>query len=154
MFSNQVSWVVNAFCQKSKSQVCFPKVDRGVVLGPHHHLFPFALPKNKNTLHRITALLTLAILCMALELAGLLSGYTIHQKKANIMSALAHLGGFLSTLSMVLNGWTVRVYPYVFTVCRYVRAINPLHVNTAPRLPLEDQVCIREPILLCSLQNT
>lgn len=67
-------------------------------------------------------MLTLAIVCMAVELAGLFSGYTaVHQKHANLVSALAHLGGFLTTLSMVLNGWTVRVYPYVFVLCRYAR---------------------------------
>ena len=82
--------------------------------------FPLIEHRWKN--RRVTALLALAIICTALELAGLLSGYTIHQKNANIVSALAHLGGFLSTLSMVLNGWTVRVYPYVFTVCRCVQA--------------------------------
>lgn len=53
----------------------------------------FALNSWKN--RRVTALLALAIICMVLELAGLLSGYTIHQKNANnVVSALAHLGGF------------------------------------------------------------
>lgn len=82
-------------------------------------IIPFI--KQPWDLRRVTALLTLAIVCMALELAGLLSGYTIHQKNANIVSAMAHLGGFLLTMSMVLNGWTIRVYPYVFTICRCVR---------------------------------
>lgn len=82
--------------------------------------FPFV--ENPRNILRITALLTLAMICMALEFAGLLSGYTIHQKEANIVSALAHVGGFLATLSMVLNGWTVRVYPYMFTIFRCVRA--------------------------------
>lgn len=67
----------------------------------------------------MTTLLELALLLMALELVGLFSGYTIHQKNANALSALAHLGGFLATLSMMLNGWTVRVYPYMFTLFRY-----------------------------------
>lgn len=68
-------------------------------------------------------MLTLAMMCMAVEFAGLFSGHTVvHQKRANTLSALAHLGGFLTTLSMVLNGWTVRVYPYVFVLCRYARA--------------------------------
>eukprot|EP00903_Cladosiphon_okamuranus_P012521 g11724.t1 len=70
----------------------------------------------------LTALLTLAILCMVMELAGLLSGYTIHQKNVNVVSALSHVGGFLSTVSTVLNGWSVRVYPCVFTICSLVPA--------------------------------
>ena len=79
---------------------------------------------------RITAMLTIAMMCMAVEFAGLFAGHTVvHQKRANIVSALAHLGGFLTTLSMVLNGWTVRVYPYVFVLCRYARA-RPLEAGT------------------------
>lgn len=68
--------------------------------------------------HRLTALLVLAILCVAVELAGVLSGFTFHQNNANVVSALAHLLGFLATISMVLNGWTVNAYPFVFAFCR------------------------------------
>ncbi|CAM9553588.1 unnamed protein product [Ectocarpus sp. 6 AP-2014] len=70
----------------------------------------------------MTTLLELALLLMALEFVGLFSGYTIHQKNANALSALAHLGGFLATLSMMLNGWTVRAYPYMFTLFSVVPA--------------------------------
>lgn len=66
----------------------------------------------------MTALLTLATICMAFEFAGVLSGYTYHQKNANAVSALAHLVGFLSSISMLLNGWTVYVYPSIFAFCR------------------------------------
>lgn len=55
---------------------------------------------------------------MAAEFTGVLSGYAIHQKNANIVSVAAHLVGFASTISMLLNGWTVDIYPYVFTFCR------------------------------------
>ncbi|CAN0129562.1 unnamed protein product [Laminaria digitata] len=70
----------------------------------------------------VTALLALALLCIAVELSGVLSGFTFHQKNANIVSALAHLLGFLSTISMILNGWTVNVYPFVFTFCSLLPA--------------------------------
>lgn len=69
-------------------------------------------------MYRVTALLALAILCVAFELAGVLSGFTVHQKNGNVLSALAHLLGFLSTMSMILNGWTVNVYPVVFAFSR------------------------------------
>lgn len=72
----------------------------------------------------MTTLLELALLLMGVEFVGLFSGYTIHQKNANGLSALAHLGGFLATLSMMLNGWTVRVYPYTFILFRYENSAN------------------------------
>ena len=67
---------------------------------------------------RFTALLAFALVGMFVEALGLLSGYTLHQKSANLVSALAHFAGFASTISMVLNGWSVNVYPPIFSLCR------------------------------------
>lgn len=111
---------------------------------PFGRLIPFKYA-SISRFRRMTTLLQLALLLMALEFVGLFSGHTIHQKNTNALSALAHLGGFLATLSMILNGWTVRVYPYMFTLFRYGNLQIYIHTTTVLSSVCELVECKKSP---------
>ncbi|CAM9591958.1 unnamed protein product [Chrysoparadoxa australica] len=65
-------------------------------------------------------LLSMAVLCFAMELVFLMSGFDLQQCRLHLTSTLLHAVGLVMTLWMILNQASADNYPMIFVLCSVV----------------------------------
>ncbi len=58
----------------------------------------------------------LSIVCLVIEVIGLLSGFTLSHARLHVLAFVSHFCGTSATIGMILNLWSVSAFPIIFTI--------------------------------------